>query len=230
MLGRRSADPNQGFEGSPSAGPSQPGGGSFYLAHQRAPAMVVAIAFDRRRAGGHARRRRGQGTLAAVGYEDLTAITYVAEIDRLLVVADAKDVLLVLRTDGSVQRDVPIPGKQQEGIAVDGAGQRLDRRRQGQVRPEARRRPGAPRGGHGAREPPAAPDGRGTGCGSPARLTYPRFARARLRARCACARTGPPAPSPRRGSLVLGAAPPPRTGGMGASGRRASASGAATSG
>lgn len=123
LLGRAAGDPNQGFEGlafRPDAG--QPGGGMFYVTHQRKPAAVVAVAFDVNRPAGLLGGDVVKGRWELTGYEDLTAITYVAELDRLLVVSDAKDVLIVLRTDGTVERDVPIPGKQPEGIAVDAEG------------------------------------------------------------------------------------------------------------
>jgi len=123
VLGQTSADPNEGFEGlafRPDA--SQPGGGMFYLAHQRQPSEVVAIAFDVNGPAGALGGDVVKGRWQLSGYSDLTAITYVPELDRLLVVSDAKDVLIVMRTDGTVERDMPIPGKQQEGIAIDGQG------------------------------------------------------------------------------------------------------------
>jgi hypothetical protein len=123
LLGRTGADGKQGFEGlafRPDSG--QPGGGMFYVTHQREPAEVVAMAFDLNRPAGLLGGDVVKGRWELTGYEDLTAITYVVELDRLLVVSDAKDVLIVLRTDGSVERDVPLPGKQQEGIAVDAEG------------------------------------------------------------------------------------------------------------
>jgi uncharacterized protein YjiK len=123
LLGRAGADPNQGFEGLAfRPDPGQPGGGMFYVTHQRKPAEVVAMAFNVNRPAGVLGGDLVKGRWELTAYEDLTAITYAAELDRLLVVSDAKDVLIVLRTDGSVERDVPLPGKQQEGIALDGQG------------------------------------------------------------------------------------------------------------
>ena len=123
VLGRTGADPNQGFEGlafRPDA--SQPGGGVFYLTHQREPSEVVAIAFDLSRPAGPLGADVVKGRWEMSGYEDLTAITWVAELDRLLVLSDAQDVLIVMRTDGTVERDVTVPGDQQEGVAVDAQG------------------------------------------------------------------------------------------------------------
>ena len=53
MLGQAPGEANQGFEGlafRPERG--RPGGGVFYLAHQRTPAMVVGLAFDPAAAAG----------------------------------------------------------------------------------------------------------------------------------------------------------------------------------
>src|SRR5262249_31398436 len=114
---------NEGFEGvtfRPEEG--QPGGGVFYLTHQRSPALVVALHFD---PTGPARRLTGDDVLSRwpLTYEDLTAITWSEQLSRLLVIADAKDRLLVIRPeDGAVESEVPIPGRQQEGIALDPSG------------------------------------------------------------------------------------------------------------
>ena len=122
-LGGASGGRNQGFEGLAfRPDPSQPGGGMFYLTHQREPASVVAIAFDLNRPAGTLGNDVVKGRWELSGYEDLTAITYVPEMDRLLVLSDAQDVIIVVRTDGTVERDVAVPGDQQEGIAVDGEG------------------------------------------------------------------------------------------------------------
>jgi len=97
------------------------GGGLVYLSHQRAPAVIVALAFD----------PNGAGPIEAAavvsrwevpGYDDLTALTYVPSIDRVVVIADSKERLLILGPDGSVQDEVPIPGDQQEGLAFDASG------------------------------------------------------------------------------------------------------------
>jgi uncharacterized protein YjiK len=113
---------NQGFEGLAfRPDPSRPGGGIIYLTHQRDPAAVVGLAFD---TGSDA----PIGAAAVVsrwtitGHEDLTGITYVPSIDRLLVIADSEDKLLVLGSDGAVENEVAIPGEQQEGLAFDATG------------------------------------------------------------------------------------------------------------
>ena len=47
LLGRMPTEANQGFEGLAfRPDPSRPGGGLVYLSHQRAPSVVVAVAFD----------------------------------------------------------------------------------------------------------------------------------------------------------------------------------------
>jgi uncharacterized protein YjiK len=122
LLGASPTEANQGFEGlafRPDA--SRPGGGIFYLSHQRAPAMVVGVAFD----------TASNATIDAgavvsrwniTGFEDLTAISYVPSIDRLVMIADNEDRLLVLGADGSIENEAAIPGLQQEGIVFDGSG------------------------------------------------------------------------------------------------------------
>jgi uncharacterized protein YjiK len=116
-------DRNQGFEGlafRPQAG--QPGGGIFYLTHQRAPAVVVALAFDPMAAP---RRIGAESVLSrwSFSFEDLTAVAWSEPLGRLLLVADAKDRMLVIRPDdGAVEGESPIPGRQQEGLTLDGAG------------------------------------------------------------------------------------------------------------
>ena len=37
-------------------------------------------------------------------------------------IADSKELILILAPDGSVQDEVPIPGEQQEGLAFDDSG------------------------------------------------------------------------------------------------------------
>ena len=122
LLGTPPTEANQGFEGlafRPDA--SRPGGGIIYLAHQRAPATVVGVAFDTGAAG-----TIDAGAVVSrwniTGYDDLTAVAYVPSIDRVVVIADSQDRLLVLGPDGTVENEVPIPGEQQEGLAFDASG------------------------------------------------------------------------------------------------------------
>ncbi len=123
VLGTGITEHNQGFEGvtfRPEEG--HPGGGIFYLTHQRSPSMVVALHFDPM---GPAKRLTGDDVLSRwpLTYEDLTAITWAEPLGRLLVIADAKDRLLIIRPeDGAVESEVPIPGRQQEGVALDPSG------------------------------------------------------------------------------------------------------------
>src|SRR6185503_16931628 len=122
VLGAAPQDRTQGFEGlafRPDAG--KPGGGIFYLTHQRAPATVVALSFDPESAPS----RLGAAQVVSrwpMSFEDLTAATYVPSIDRLAVIADAKDRLLLVKPDGTVEVELPLPGLQQEGIAFDDTG------------------------------------------------------------------------------------------------------------
>lgn len=124
LLGKEpSADPNQGFEGLGfREEPGRPGGGVFYLTHQRSPALVVAIAFDLE----HHEKTLGEDAVVkrfkVEGFKDLTAVAYAPVLDRLLVVADHKDRLLVLTRDGELEEEVVLPGLQQEGVALDAVG------------------------------------------------------------------------------------------------------------
>lgn len=121
LLGRAEGDPNNGFEG--LAFREQGASGTLYLAHQRAPAMVVALAFDLATAGATIGAESVTARWPLAGRGDITDLTFAPEVDRLLVLADKKDRLLVLGPDGHVQNDVAVPGRQQEGVAVgpDGA-------------------------------------------------------------------------------------------------------------
>jgi uncharacterized protein YjiK len=122
LLGRTPTEPNQGFEGLAfRPDPSRPGGGIVYLSHQRAPSVIVGVAFD----------PNGSAPIdgAAVvsrwevpGYDDLTALQYIPSIDRVVAIADSKERILVLSADGSVDEEIPIPGEQQEGLAFDASG------------------------------------------------------------------------------------------------------------
>jgi uncharacterized protein YjiK len=123
VLGREPADRNQGFEGivfRPDAG--RPGGGVFHLVHQRKPARLITLSFD---PTGPARTLGAADVLsrhALKPYEDLTAVTWSERLGRLLVVAESDDRLLVVSTDGTIEADLPLPGGQQEGLALDDAG------------------------------------------------------------------------------------------------------------
>lgn len=123
LLGEEPGEKNQGFEGLAFREvPGRPGGGLFYLTHQRAPALVVVIAFD---PAGNAGRLGAEVVVdrwRIDGFEDLTAATWVPTLERLLVVADARDRILALRPDGTVDAQVVLPGLQQEGLVIDNQG------------------------------------------------------------------------------------------------------------
>ena len=123
VLGQAPQEQNQGFEGlafRPERG--RPGGGVFYLAHQRTPAMIVGLSFDPAGAAGNLGASAVVSRWPLNDYEDLTAVTYAAAIDRILVLTDKSDLILVLAKDGSVEAEVPVPGVQQEGLTVDAKG------------------------------------------------------------------------------------------------------------
>jgi uncharacterized protein YjiK len=111
----------QGFEGLAfRPEPGRPGGGVFYLAHQRSPALVVAAAFDPLQAA-------TVGKDAVVErwpmepYRHLTAISYDASRERFLLIADGR--VAVLGKDGKTESasevlTLPHP----EGVCRDEAG------------------------------------------------------------------------------------------------------------
>ena len=55
-------------------------------------------------------------------YEDLTAVTWSEQLGRLLVASESDDRLLLVSTDGTIEADLALPGGQQEGLALDDAG------------------------------------------------------------------------------------------------------------
>lgn len=117
------ADPNHGFEGLAFREEAErPGGGVFYLVHQRSPVMLVALAFDPSAAEGRLGADAVVGRWPIEELPDATAVTYVKALDRLLVLSSRADRVLVLRRDGSADGYVPLSGAQQEGIAVDADG------------------------------------------------------------------------------------------------------------
>jgi uncharacterized protein YjiK len=123
LLGQQPGDANNGFEGlafREEAG--RPGGGLFYLVHQRDPAMVVSITLDVNGADGAVGEQAVVERWPLPGHGDLTAATFMPTLQELLVVADKEDQLLVLRLDGTLASALPLPGLQQEGIAFDSTG------------------------------------------------------------------------------------------------------------
>jgi uncharacterized protein YjiK len=123
ILGREPADSNQGFEGLAFRDDAeQPGGGTFYIVHQRKPARLVALTFD---------PTGGQRTIGAADvvaryalkpYEDLTAVTWSEPLGRLLVIAESDDRLLLVSPAGTITGSWPLPGARQEGLAFDPQG------------------------------------------------------------------------------------------------------------
>ena len=116
LLGRAAGDTNNGFEG--VAFHEEGGGGTLYLVHQRAPALLVAATFDLAHVGNTIGADAVTSRWLLAGRGDLTDVTWSTEMGRLLVLADKKDRLLLLTPDGRVQGDVKLPGRQQEGVAL----------------------------------------------------------------------------------------------------------------
>jgi uncharacterized protein YjiK len=123
ILGREPADRNQGFEGLAfREDPEQPGGGSFFLVHQRKPARLVALSFD---PAGPARTIGAADVTARHAlkpYEDLTAVAWSETLGRLLVIAESDDRLLLVSPAGTITGTWPLPGSRQEGLAFDPEG------------------------------------------------------------------------------------------------------------
>ena len=123
LLDKPPADRNQGFEGLGfREEPALPGGGTFYLVHQRKPARLVALCFD------------PTGPVRAIGaadvvarhslkpYEDLTAVVWSEPLGGLLVIAESADRLLLVSPAGSLRASFGLPGDRQEGLAFDPEG------------------------------------------------------------------------------------------------------------
>jgi uncharacterized protein YjiK len=123
LLGEEPSVKNQGFEGLAFREDERhPGGGVFYLVHQRAPAMLVTLAFDPLRAPDVLGAETVVARRKLAGKGDFTAATWVPALQRLVVIADAQDRLLVLHEDGAVEAEVGLPGVQQEGLCLDAGG------------------------------------------------------------------------------------------------------------
>lgn len=123
LLGESGDDKNQGFEGlafRPEA--ARAGGGVFYLVHQRAPAMVVSIAFDPLAPPALLGESAVVQRFRVGAREDLTGITFDASLDRLLVISDSSDRLSVVTKEGVEEFEVVLPGAQQEGLAFSTLG------------------------------------------------------------------------------------------------------------
>jgi uncharacterized protein YjiK len=121
-LGEEPGDRNQGFEGLAfREDPAKPGGGVFYVTHQRSPPALLEIAFDLDRPSGELGAEVVLSRWNLAGHEDLTAVAYFAARNRVLVLSDAEDRILVMG-GGAVDETVLLPGLQQEGLAFDGRG------------------------------------------------------------------------------------------------------------
>ncbi|HET9315801.1 MAG TPA: SdiA-regulated domain-containing protein [Vicinamibacteria bacterium] len=121
LLGRAPGDPANGFEG--VAFVEHAPGGTLYLVHQRAPALVVAATFDLAHVGDALGADAVTARWPLAGRGDLTDVSWSSELGRLLILADKKDRLVLMSPDGRVLGDIKVPGRQQEGVALgpDGA-------------------------------------------------------------------------------------------------------------
>jgi len=119
LLDKEPVDRNQGFEGLGfRAEADLPGGGTFYLVHQRKPARLVSLSFD------------PTGPVRAIGapdvvarhalkpYEDLTAVAWSETLASLLVIAESEDRLLLVSPAGTIRGTWALPGDRQEGLTL----------------------------------------------------------------------------------------------------------------
>jgi len=121
LLGPAAGGKNEGFEGLAFRPvPGEPGGGIFYLVHQKEPAALLAIAFDPTSAGGVIGSVAKRGLREMPGRDDLTAVTVMPGQERLAVIAHHR--ILIMSFDGDEEFDFSIPGTHQEGIAFDADG------------------------------------------------------------------------------------------------------------
>jgi uncharacterized protein YjiK len=122
LVGKRTGSRN-GFEGLCfRAEAGKPGGGVFYLAHQSGPAMVVQVAFDPMQPGRTIGAESVLNRFGLPGQRDLNAVVWVPSLERLLVLSDSEDALLVVDERGHVETGFHVPGMQQEGACLDAGG------------------------------------------------------------------------------------------------------------
>jgi uncharacterized protein YjiK len=119
LLDREPVDRNQGFEGLGfRAEPDLPGGGAFYLVHQRKPARLVSLSFDPTGPVRPIGAADVNGRHALKPYEDLTAVVWSDALAGLLVIAESEDRLLLVSPAGSIRASWTLPGDRQEGLAI----------------------------------------------------------------------------------------------------------------
>ncbi len=119
LLDREPVDRNQGFEGLGfRAEPDLPGGGAFYLVHQRKPARLVSLSFDPTGPVRPIGAADVNGRHALKPYEDLTAVVWSEALAALLVIAESEDRLLLVSPAGSIRASWTLPGDRQEGLAI----------------------------------------------------------------------------------------------------------------
>lgn len=130
LLMRRGGNGIEGIAFVPD--PARPHGGTFFLAHQtfdlsdpeEASVLLeveLPLSDDARASGGLLPGR----TLRVIGFPhvpDLASVEHDPSTGHLLVLSDSLNTLLTLTTAGEVLSVEPVPGRDQEGIAVDDAG------------------------------------------------------------------------------------------------------------
>jgi uncharacterized protein YjiK len=123
ILAGPAAPKNKGFEGvffRPDG--NYPGGGVLYLTHQSLPAQVVSLAFDPSSSSQHVGAEAVLDRWSLKGHKNLTGLTYIPSLNRLLLIDGHGKRLVVLTLEGSVVGEVAAPGVQPEGLAFDTQG------------------------------------------------------------------------------------------------------------
>jgi uncharacterized protein YjiK len=124
LVGRRPAKKNAGFEGLAfRPDPRERGGGHFLLAQQRLPAMAISLAFDPSSSTGEALTRDAVLSRWTFGEQrEISGLTYAAALQKYLLVDGHGGVLIVLDEEGLVVGELPLPGRQPEGLCFDSQG------------------------------------------------------------------------------------------------------------
>jgi hypothetical protein len=103
---------------------TETGKGSFYLVNQadQLTGNDSSIVIEVEIRPGTTHPRAEIVRYFSVGTTDLSGITYIPFNRSLLITSDTHDLLLETSLDGEIQNTFPLPGKHQEGIAIDGEG------------------------------------------------------------------------------------------------------------
>jgi uncharacterized protein YjiK len=122
LLGEKPRNKSNGFEGLGYKDDASGRAGLLFLVHQRAPALVVTAAWDPAAPSGVLDARAVRERWRFAGHDDLTAASFVPSLERLLLISEKHDRLLVVGLDGRLEAEAVLPGRQQEGLCLDASG------------------------------------------------------------------------------------------------------------